>query len=54
MASELRVDRIIPVNGVPTGGMGGAIQTKFYQSKGDDSPTVSTSTTVAATMLSVL
>ena len=26
MASELRVDRIIPVNGVPTGGGGGVIQ----------------------------
>ena len=26
MASELRVDRIIPVNGVPTGGGGGIIQ----------------------------
>jgi hypothetical protein len=48
MASELRVDRIIPVNGVPTGGMGGAIQTKFYQSKGDDSPNSSTSTTPIA------
>lgn len=26
MASELRVDRVIPVNGVPTGGGGGIIQ----------------------------
>ena len=26
MSSELRVDRIIPVNGVPTGGGGGVIQ----------------------------
>ena len=26
MASELRVDRIVPVNGVPTGGGGGVIQ----------------------------
>ncbi len=26
MASELRVDKIIPVNGVPTGGSGGIIQ----------------------------
>jgi hypothetical protein len=26
MASELRVDRIIPVNGVPTGGGGGIVQ----------------------------
>ena len=29
MASELRVDRIIPVNGVPTGGAGGVIQMKY-------------------------
>jgi len=28
MASELRVDRIIPVSGVPTGGGGGIIQMK--------------------------
>ena len=28
MSSELRVDRIIPVNGVPTGGGGGIIQMK--------------------------
>mgnify|MGYP001157191221 CR=1 FL=1 len=28
MASELRVDRIIPVDGVPTGGAGGVIQMK--------------------------
>ena len=28
MASELRVDRIIPVSGVPTGGAGGIIQMK--------------------------
>ena len=26
MASELRVDRIIPVNGIPTGGGGGIVQ----------------------------
>ena len=26
MASELRVDRIVPVDGVPTGGGGGIIQ----------------------------
>lgn len=32
MASELRVDRIIPVNGVPTGGGGGVIQIKFDSS----------------------
>jgi hypothetical protein len=29
MASELRVDRIIPINGVPTGGAGGVIQMKY-------------------------
>ena len=29
MASELRVDRIIPVNGVPTGGTGGIVQMKY-------------------------
>ena len=28
MASELRVDRIIPVDGVPSGGGGGIIQVK--------------------------
>ena len=30
MASELRVDRIIPVNGVPTGGGGGIVQVKQF------------------------
>lgn len=29
MASELRVDRIIPTNGVPTGGGGGIVQVKY-------------------------
>ena len=28
MASELRVDKIVPVDGVPTGGGGGIIQVK--------------------------
>ena len=28
MASELRVDRIVPVDGVPSGGGGGIIQVK--------------------------
>ena len=28
MASELRVDKIVPVDGVPTGGGGGIIQIK--------------------------
>ena len=30
MASELRVDKIIPVNGIPTGGGGGIIQIKQF------------------------
>ena len=29
MASELRVDRIIPTSGVPTGGGGGIVQVKY-------------------------
>ena len=29
MASELRVDKIVPVDGVPTGGGGGVIQVVF-------------------------
>jgi hypothetical protein len=40
MASELRVDRIIPVNGVPTGGGGGVIQMVHLF---DDSMTTTTS-----------
>ena len=31
MASELRVDRIIPTTGIPTGGGGGIIQVKMTQ-----------------------
>ena len=31
MASELRVDRIVPTTGVPTGGGGGIIQTVFAE-----------------------
>ena len=31
MASELRVDKIIPVDGVPTGGGGGIVQVKQIQ-----------------------
>jgi len=42
MASELRVDRIIPVNGVPTGGAGGVIQMK-YTTGVDAKTTTSTS-----------
>ena len=40
MTSELRVDRIVPVNGVPTGGGGGIVQVKHV----DFSTTQSTST----------
>ena len=39
MASELRVDRIIPVNGVPTGGGGGIIQMKQTVYSSSDSTT---------------
>ena len=42
MASELRVDKIIPTTGVPTNGTGGVIQTVFSQFK---STTLSTSST---------
>jgi len=42
MASELRVDRIIPVNGVPSGGGGGIIQMK-YTTGVDAKTTTSTS-----------
>jgi len=41
MASELRVDRIIPVNGVPTGGGGGIVQIAY----GNTSDQVDVSTT---------
>ena len=43
MASELRVDKIIPTTGVPTNGAGGVIQTVYYQAK--SAGTASTSTT---------
>ena len=55
MASELRVDRIIPVDGVPTGGAGGVIQIvqTFFEvtSQVANSTTsyVSTGTTVTIT-----
>ena len=41
MTSELRVDKIIPVNGVAANGSGGLVQTRFTQFK----PTSSQSTT---------
>jgi len=50
MASELRVDRIIPVNGVPTGGGGGIIQV-VQDTYNTESSTANTSYT--ATGLSV-
>ena len=31
MSSELRVDKIVPVDGVPTGGGGGIVQVKQAQ-----------------------
>lgn len=53
MASELRVDRIIPVDGVPTGGAGGVIQMKHsVATTGVSNSTtsyVSTGTTVTIT-----
>ena len=42
MASELRVDRIIPVNGVPTGGGGGIIKVVQAQYSSSVSSTTST------------
>lgn len=41
MASELRVDRIIPVNGVPTGGGGGIIQVVQTAHRGNNSGSTS-------------
>lgn len=43
MASELRVDRIIPVNGVPTGGGGGIVQMVQNSLYGSTVSTTSTS-----------
>ena len=53
MASELRVDRIIPVNGVPTGGGGGVIQVVQSQITVQDQVTTATTwtdTTLTATI----
>jgi len=43
MASELRVDKIIPVDGAPTNGSGGVVQTKFTQYRRGSASTTSTS-----------
>ena len=45
MSSELRVDKIVPVDGVPTGGGGGIIQIK--QSSYNTHPSLSNTTMVA-------
>ena len=53
MASELRVDKIIPITGVPTNGTGGVIQTVFSQFKPSSLSTTSTTfidTGVSATI----
>ena len=51
MASELRVDRIIPVNGVPTGGGGGIVQVERVDFSSTQS--TSTSTTYVDSGLSI-
>ena len=43
MASELRVDKIIPTSGVATNGSGGLVQTRFTQIRRDSASTTSTS-----------
>ena len=43
MASELRVDKIIPTSGVATNGSGGLVQTKFSQIRRASASTTSTS-----------
>jgi len=54
MASELRVDKIIPTTGVPTNGTGGIVQTVYYQAKSAATASTSTSnwqqTAVAVTI----
>ena len=49
MSSELRVDRILPVDGVPTGGAGGVIQVVMGES---DTQTDTTSTSYVDSNLS--
>ena len=43
MASELRVDKIVPTSGVATNGSGGLVQTKFTQIRRNSASTTSTS-----------
>ena len=43
MASELRVDKIIPTSGVPANGSGGLVQTRFTQIRLSSVSTTSTS-----------
>ena len=50
MSSELRVDKIVPVDGVPTGGGGGIVQVQMGVTTGQ---TVTTSGNWDATALSV-
>ena len=52
MASELRVDRIIPTTGVPSGGGGGIIQT-IYSTSTSHHTTTSTSWTSLSWSLSI-
>ena len=46
MASELRVDKIIPTAGVPTGGGGGIIQVVFFSLATGSTVTVNSSSFV--------
>ena len=52
MASELRVDKIIPTTGVPTNGGGGIIQT-VYSTSTDHKTTTSTTWTSLSWSLSI-
>ena len=53
MASELRVDKIVPTNGVPAGGGGGIVQVVFSQTNANTSQTnaATTQTTLFFTAL---
>jgi hypothetical protein len=48
MASELRVDRIIPTTGIPTGGGGGIIQVVNHESSSTQTVTATSSTDITA------